>query len=227
MSSDAEKHDTKIIKLLIADDQVLFAESLRYVIKGIDAGIEVLEIAPDGERALELAEEHRPDVILMDVRMPRIDGVEATRLIHRKYPDIKIVMLTTFDDDEYVYFAVKYGAVGYLMKNIRPNDLVHSIKAVLAGATLFTRSISSKVVKASEGAPGDMDTLLSDLTAREKDVLNLVMDMRNNRQIAERLSLSEQTVRNYMHSLYDAFEVKDRMELIQRLKDAWPMVKPQ
>jgi DNA-binding NarL/FixJ family response regulator len=219
-----QEHKISKIKLLIADDQVLFAESLRYVIRGIDAGIEVIGIAPDGERALELVETEQPDVILMDVRMPRIDGVEATRLIHRKYPDIKIVMLTTFDDDEYVYFAVKYGAVGYLLKNIRPNDLVHSIKAIVAGATLFNRSISSKVLRASEGAPGDLDTVLSDLTVREKEVLNLVMDMRNNRQIAEQLSLSEQTVRNYMHSLYDAFEVKDRMELIQRLKDAWPMV---
>lgn len=219
-----QEHTTKKIKLLIADDQVLFAESLHYVIRGIDAGIEVIGIAPDGERALELIEIEQPDVILMDVRMPRIDGVEATRLIHRKYPDIKIVMLTTFDDDEYVYFAVKYGAVGYLLKNIRPNDLVHSIKAIVAGATLFNRSISSKILKAREGAPGDLDTMLSDLTVREKEVLNLVMDMRNNRQIAEQLSLSEQTVRNYMHSLYDAFEVKDRMELIQRLKDSWPMV---
>jgi DNA-binding NarL/FixJ family response regulator len=225
MDQTMDDQASKPIRLLIADDQVLFAESLRYVIRGIDAGIEVLDIAPDGERALEIVEEHRPDLILMDVRMPRIDGVEATRLIHRKYPDIKIVMLTTFDDDEYVYFAVKYGAVGYLLKNIRPNDLVHSIKAILAGATLFTKSISSKVVKASEGAAGDLDAMLSDLTAREKDVLNLVMEMRNNRQIADHLSLSEQTVRNYMHALYDAFEVKDRMELIQRLKDAWPMAR--
>jgi DNA-binding NarL/FixJ family response regulator len=214
------------IKLLIADDQVLFAESLRYVIKGMDAGIEVLEIAQDGERALELVETLHPDIILMDVRMPRIDGVEATRLIHRSHPDTRIVMLTTFDDDEYVYFAIKYGAVGYLLKNMRPVDLVHSLQAIHAGATIFTKSISSKIVRASEGTPGDTDAMLADLTAREKDVLNLVMDMRDNRQIAEKLSLSEQTVRNYMHSLYDAFEVKNRMELIQRLKDVWPMVRP-
>jgi DNA-binding NarL/FixJ family response regulator len=218
--------NTVKIKILIADDQVLFAESLRYVIKGIDPNIDVLEIAPDGERALELVEELHPDIILMDVRMPRIDGVEATRLIHRSHPGIRIVMLTTFDDDEYVYFAVKYGAVGYLLKNMRPSELVHSIKAIYSGATIFTSSVSSKIVKAGEGAPGDVDAMLADLTAREKDVLNQVMEMQNNGQIAEHLSLSEQTVRNYMHSLYDAFEVKNRMELIQRLKDVWPMVKP-
>jgi DNA-binding NarL/FixJ family response regulator len=120
---------------------------------------------------------------------------------------------------------VKHGAVGYLLKNIRPADLVHSIKAVAAGATLFTRSVSDKVVKAAESEPGDLDHTISNLTLREKDVLNLVMQMLNNRQIAERLALSEQTVRNYMHSLYDAFEVKDRMQLIQRLQGAWPMAR--
>jgi DNA-binding NarL/FixJ family response regulator len=214
------------LSVLIADDQVLFAESLSYVLRGAGAGIEVIGIAADGERALEMVERRQPDVILMDVRMPRIDGVEATRLIHRRYPEVRIVMLTTFDDDEYVYYAVKHGAVGYLLKNIRPDDLVHSLKAVAAGGTLFTRSISSKVIKAGEGAAGDLDAMLADLTVREREVLALVMDMRNNRQIAERLSLSEQTVRNYVHSLYDAFEVKDRMELIQRLKASWPMSRP-
>jgi DNA-binding NarL/FixJ family response regulator len=215
------------LKVLVADDQILFAESLCYVLKGIGAGIDVMDIASDGERALELVEREKPDVILMDVRMPRIDGVEATRLIHRRYPEIKIVMLTTFDDDEYVYYAVKYGAVGYLLKNIRPDDLVHSLKAVAAGGTLFTRSISSKVMKAGEGKAGDLDAILADLTVREKEVLTLVMDMRNNRQIADALSLSEQTVRNYVHSLYDAFEVKDRMELIQKLKGSWKMARPE
>jgi DNA-binding NarL/FixJ family response regulator len=213
------------IRVLIVDDQVLFAESLSYVLKGIDAGIDVIAIATDGEKALELVERESPDIILMDVRMPRIDGVEATRLIHRGHPGIKIVMLTTFDDDEYVYFAVKHGAVGYLLKNIRPNDLVHSLKAVAAGATLFNRSISSKVVSASEEEPGDLDTIISNLTVREKEVLGLVMQMLNNRQIGDNLGLSEQTVRNYMHSLYDAFEVKDRMALIQRLREAWPMAR--
>jgi DNA-binding NarL/FixJ family response regulator len=213
------------IRVLIVDDQVLFAESLRYVLTGIDAGIDVIAIAPDGEKALEIVERERPNLILMDVRMPRIDGVEATRLIHRQHPDIKIVMLTTFDDDGYVYFAVKHGAVGYLLKNIRPHDLVHSIKAVMAGATLFTKSISSKVVSASESEAGDLDTTIADLTTREREVLTLVMQMMNNKQVGERLGLSEQTVRNYMHSLYDAFEVKDRMALIQRLRSTWPMAR--
>lgn len=123
-----------MIRLLIADDQVLFAESLRYVLKGLGEGIQIVGIASDGEKALDLAEKEAPDVILMDVRMPGIDGVEATKLILRKHPKMKIIMLTTFDDDEYVFFAVKHGAVGYLLKSIRPQELIRSVRAVAAGA---------------------------------------------------------------------------------------------
>jgi DNA-binding NarL/FixJ family response regulator len=109
----------KKIRVLIADDQVLFAESLSYVLRGAAERVEVVGIAHDGEEALELTRLHGPDVILMDVRMPRLDGVEATKLIHLEHPSIRIVVLTTFDDDEYVHAALKYGAVGYLLKNIR------------------------------------------------------------------------------------------------------------
>jgi DNA-binding NarL/FixJ family response regulator len=115
--------------------------------------------------------------------------------------------------------------VGYLLKHIRPDDLVHSIKAVAAGATLFNRSISSKILNAAESGPGDLATTIANLTLREKEVTELVMQMMNNHQIADKLGLSEQTVKNYMHSLYDAFEVKDRLALIQRLHDAWPMAR--
>ena len=216
----------KKIRLLIADDQVLFAESLQYVLKGISKGIELVGIATDGEMAIDMAESKRPDIILMDVRMPRIDGVEATKLIHRSCPEIKIVMLTTFDDDEYVHFAVKHGAVGYLLKNMTPEDLVLSVQAVMAGATLFTKDIAEKIVRTQEGGLGAQDDIMGRLTRREQDVLNLVMRLMNNRQIAEQLGISDRSVRNYVHSLYDTFDVKDRMELIQKLKETWPLARP-
>jgi len=214
------------IKLLIADDQKLFAESLQYVLRGISDGIEMVGIATDGEMAIDMAESGRPDIILMDVRMPRMDGVEATKLIHRSLPDIKIVMLTTFDDDEYVHFAVKHGAVGYLLKNMTPEDLVLSLQAVMRGATLFTKAVTEKIIRAREGDLGVRDDIMERLTPREKDVLNLVMGLRNNRQIAAALGISERSVRNYIHSLYDAFGVGDRMELIQKLKETWPLARP-
>jgi DNA-binding NarL/FixJ family response regulator len=211
------------MKLLIADDQVLFAESLQYVLKGISDDIELVGIATDGEMAIDMAEARQPDVILMDVRMPRMDGVEATKLIHRCLPTIKIVMLTTFDDDEYVHFAVKHGAVGYLLKNMTPEDLVLSLQAVMRGATLFTKSVTEKIVRSQEGELGEQDGIMDGLTPRERDVLALVMRLMNNRQIADALCISERSVRNYIHSIYDAFVVGDRMELIQKLKKTWPL----
>jgi DNA-binding NarL/FixJ family response regulator len=214
------------IRLLIADDQKLFAESLQYVLRGISQSMELVGIATDGEMAIDMAESQRPDVILMDVRMPRIDGVEATKLIHRNFPEIKIVMLTTFDDDEYVHFAVKYGAVGYLLKNMTPEDLVQSLQAIMRGATLFTKAITEKIIRTEDGELGAQDDIMEGLTPRERDVLNLVMQLLNNRQIAGALGISERSVRNYIHSLYAAFDVDDRMELIQKLKRTWPLAQP-
>jgi DNA-binding NarL/FixJ family response regulator len=214
------------MRLLIADDQVLFAESLQYVLKGISENIELVGIATDGEMAIDMAESMRPDVILMDVRMPRIDGVEATKLIHRSLPEIKIVMLTTFDDDEYVHFAVKHGAVGYLLKNMTPEELVLSLQAVMRGTTLFAKAVTEKLVRSQEGELSAQDDIMEGLTPRERDVLNLVMRLMNNRQIADALGISKRTVRNYVHSLYDAFDAGDRMELIQKLKKTWPLAGP-
>jgi DNA-binding NarL/FixJ family response regulator len=216
----------KKIKLLIADDQILFAESLQYVLGAISEGIELVGIATDGEMAIDMAESKRPDIILMDVRMPRMDGVEATKLIHRSFPDTKIVMLTTFDDDEYVHFAVKHGAVGYLLKNITPEDLVYSVQAIMRGATLFNKGIAEKILRTRDGTLGAQDHVMDRLTPREHDVLNLVMRLMNNRQIAQELGISERSVRNYIHSLYEAFDVGDRMELIQKLKETWPLARP-
>jgi DNA-binding NarL/FixJ family response regulator len=214
------------MKLLIADDQLLFAESLQYVLRGISEEIELVGVATDGEMAIDMAETRHPDVILMDVRMPRMDGVEATKLIHRSFPDIKIVMLTTFDDDEYVHFAVKHGAVGYLLKNLTPEDLVLSLQAVMRGATLFTKAVTEKILRSREGELGEQDSIMNGLTPRELDVLAAVMRLMNNRQIADSLCITERSVRNYIHSLYDAFDVGDRMELIQKLKKTWPLAQP-
>lgn len=206
------------IRLLIADDQVLFAESLSYVIKGISNDIQIVGIARDGDEAVALALEKEPDIVLMDVRMPSLDGVEATRLIHESKPNIRIVMLTTFDDDEYVHSAVAFGAVGYLLKNIRPEALVSSLNAVMAGATLFDKEITARIVARSEDV-GTIQTILNGLSPRERQVLGMVRRMMNNSQIAAALTLSDHSVRNYISALYHAFGVRDRLELIQLMTD--------
>ena len=206
------------ISLLIADDQVLFAESLSYVIRGISDVIQIVGIARDGEEAVSLALAQAPDIVLMDVRMPKLDGVEATRRIHEANRDIRIVMLTTFDDDEYVHSAIAFGAVGYLLKNIRPEALVGSLNAVMVGATLFDKEITARIVARSDDM-ASIHTILNGLSPREREVLGMVRRMLNNSQIAAALNLSDHSVRNYISALYHAFDVRDRFELIQLMKD--------
>jgi DNA-binding NarL/FixJ family response regulator len=116
--------------------------------------------------------------------------------------------------------------VGYLLKNMTPEDLVLSLQAVMRGATLFAKTVTEKIVRTQEGELGAQDDIMERLTPRERDVLNLVMRLMNNRQIADALGISERSVRNYIHSLYDAFDVGDRMELIQKLKETWPLARP-
>jgi DNA-binding NarL/FixJ family response regulator len=211
----------RTIRVIIADDQLLFAESLSYVLKGISESIEVVAIARDGNEAVRLTELHRPDLVLMDVRMPEMDGVEATRRIREQAPGTKIVILTTFDDDEYVHYALKYGAVGYLLKNIRPDDLVVSMRAVMAGASLFAPAITSRMGGGDDSEGAQIEQTISQLSRRERDVLGLVMRMMNNRQIGIELGISEHSVRNYISGIYAAFGVNDRMVLIQRLSEHW------
>lgn len=213
------------IRVIIADDQLLFAESLQYVLKGISDAVQVVAIARDGTEAVALTLRHRPDLVLMDVRMPGMDGVEATRRIREQVPETKIVILTTFDDDEYVHYALKYGAVGYLLKNIRPDDLVVSMRAVMAGASLFAPDITSRILRDDESEVSELERIVAGLSRREREVLDLVMQMMNNRQIGDELSISEHSVRNYISSLYNAFEVGDRMVLIQTLQDYWERLK--
>jgi DNA-binding NarL/FixJ family response regulator len=211
------------IRVLIVDDQVLFAETLGFVLGRISSEIVVVGIASDGEEALSLATSRPVDLILMDVRMPRMDGVQATMRIHESRPDIKIVMLTTFDDDVYVHSAIKHGAVGYLLKSIRPQDLVVSIRAVMAGATLFSREVSERF-GSEPGKPeaGGLERIIGGLSSRESEVLGLAMEMFSNKQIADRLHLSEQGIRNYMSGLYGTFGVRGRLELMQTLNAIWP-----
>lgn len=140
------------IRVLIADDQKLFAGSLKIVLQGYgDGEIEVVDIAENGRQAVALAEMHRPDLVLMDVRMPEMDGVEATRIIRERMPDVKIMILTTFDDDKYVMEGLGYGASGYILKNIAPEELVTSVAAIHAGTFLVSSSVGSKLVSQVSG----------------------------------------------------------------------------
>jgi DNA-binding NarL/FixJ family response regulator len=208
-------------RVLLVDDQLLFVESLKYVIEARAEDIEVVGLASDGAEAMRLVAELEPHVVMMDVRMPGMDGVEATRRIHRRWPQVAIVMLTTFKDDEYVHFAMKYGAVGYLLKNIPPSELIEALRGVRRGR----RPVAPSVVEILRGTRGsaselsEREHLVQALSRREKDVLQLMLRAYDNRQIAEALNVAEQTVRNYISTIYSKLGVSSRMQLIQMMDE--------
>jgi DNA-binding NarL/FixJ family response regulator len=205
-------------RLLLADDQLLFVESLKSVLEERAQDFDVVGIAHDGEEAVALAGKLAPDVILMDVRMPRMDGVQAARKIHELHPGTQIVMLTTFDDDDYVEVALKHGAIGYLLKNMSPNELIRALRSVRSGITQISPEILEKLlVRREQGKAGQHGhpQLVEALTRREREILDLVVDAYENHQIAAHLGISEQTVKNYVHCLYEKMGVSNRIQLMK------------
>ncbi|GAB1482420.1 response regulator transcription factor [Treponema sp.] len=209
------------IRLMLVDDQVLFAESLKTVIELKAPDIHVVGIASSGEEAIQMAEREKPQIILMDVRMPGMDGVEATKHIHDLYPDIIIMMLTTFDDDEYIYEAFNYGATGYMLKDIPINELMTSLRAVKEGSILISPRVATKLVKnapflhtanqENEAKPAWLDAL----GKREKEILSYIAKGYDNPHIARELFITEQTVKNYVSGIYLKLEEHNRMKVMQ------------
>jgi DNA-binding NarL/FixJ family response regulator len=213
------------IKVLLVDDQTLFVESLRTVLRTQAKDIIVVGVASDGQMAIDLAMTTHPDVILMDVRMPGMNGVESTRISEERNPGIRILMLTTFDDDEYVIEAIHLGAVGYLLKDVQPTELITAIRAVCEGGVLFTPKVASKLVerlihspkgKLEDNINFNQPEWLNSLSNREKEILILIAQGMENREIAKQLYISEQTVKNYVSIIYSKLGIKDRV-LISKL----------
>ena len=207
-----------MIKVLIADDQELIHESLRIVLN-MNSDMEVIGVAENGAEALAALKHKRPDIILMDVRMPEIDGVECTRLIKELYPEIKIIILTTFDDDEYVYNALKYGASGYLLKGVSVTELSNAIRTVVSGGAMINPNIVTKVVKLfSAMAQHNLAVQVeengeSQLTRTERNIVCQVGRGLSNREIAIKLRLSEGTVRNNLSTALSKLNLRDRTQL--------------
>jgi DNA-binding NarL/FixJ family response regulator len=208
------------MKILLADDQRLFVENLKTVLEHLDGNLEVVATAENGERAVDLALEHRPDLVLMDVRMPIMDGVEATRRIHAADPGIAILVLTTFDDDTYVHDALSYGAVGYLLKNIPSEKLLESIHGVLAGTVQLSPDIVPHLVDRPVRREGEDAFPIEKLSRREREVLFLMSRGYDNPSIAERLYLSEQTVKNHISHIYRKLGIHERIAVMQAASDS-------
>lgn len=203
------------IRLLLVDDQRLFVENLKTVLDLTTRDMHVVGIAANGEEAMRMVEELHPDVILMDVRMPVMDGVEATRRIALAHPEIRIVMLTTFDNDDYVHDALRYGARGYILKNIPPPELFASIRAVHSGGVHISNEVASRMVGSPIGGGEREAGPFAALTGREREIVDAIALAYSNRQIAERLHLTEQTVKNAISRIYAKLGVDSRSHLMR------------
>ncbi|HUI73190.1 MAG TPA: response regulator transcription factor, partial [Spirochaetia bacterium] len=210
------------IRLLIVDDQVLFLESLSTFLRNYAADIEVVGLARNGSEALVKAASLNPDIVLMDVHMPVMDGVEATGKLLANQPGVRILILSTYDEDEYVRNALKLGAAGYLLKDISPTELIASIRALKAGAVQISPQVVAKLMRSvigEEPSPqrdiaGRLEWFES-LTRREREVFTLIARGYDNAQIAEELHMAEHTVRNHVSTIYSKLGVQDRFQIIQ------------
>lgn len=210
------------VGILIVDDQALFREGLRTLLT-VQPDFEVLGEAGNGEEALRLAVRTQPHVILMDLRMPVMDGVTATQRLRETLPQCKVIVLTTFDDDETVFDGLRAGAVGYLLKDVSSEKLFEAIRAADRGEYFMLPSITAKVMaefsRLSRSAPAPMESLAEPLSPREMEILRLVATGASNRDIAETLVIAEGTVKNHLTNILGKLSVKDRMQAVLKARE--------
>ena len=204
-----------MIKVLLADDQELIRESLGFVL-GAQGDITVVGMAKNGREAIELVRSEKPDVVL---RMPEVDGVECTRLIKSAHPNIKVIVLTTFDDDEYVFNALRFGASGYLLKGVSVADLTNAVREVVRGGSIIAPDVASKALEMfARMAKGNLtigvdEKQTEELQDNEWRIIREVGAGLSNKEIAAALCLSEGTVRNYLSSILSKLDLRDRTQL--------------
>lgn len=207
-----------MIKVLIADDQELIRQSLQIILNN-EADFEVTDAVSNGVEVIRSIRREKPDVILMDIRMPEMDGVVCTQIIKENYPDIRIIILTTFDDDEYVFNALKYGASGYLLKGISMKELAEAIHKVYNGTAMINEDIASKVVRLfSRMAQSNLTIQVDEQQSKELknsewQIIVQVGSGLSNKEIAAKLSLSEGTVRNSLSTILGKLNLRDRTQL--------------
>jgi len=210
-----------MIKVMLVDDQVILAEGIKSVLDTCP-DIEVCAIANDGSEAIKLVESVKPDVVLMDIRMPGVNGVVATKHIKESHPEVKVVVLTTFDDSDYILSAINNGASGYLLKDIGSTALIDAIKNAYSGDTILPAKIAKKITEAAMLVSGDKQIKLKsafNLSNRELEIALMLIDGFNNRQIASALKLSDGTARNYISSIYLKLGVDNRGDAIRKIKE--------
>ncbi len=210
----------KKIKVLVADDQLILAEGLSMLLNAED-DIEVVGCVSNGIEVLNYLEINQIQVVLMDIRMPVMNGVECTRLVSERFPDVKVLILTTFDDEEYIKEALNYGAAGYMLKDLTAENLSSAVRNVHQGNTVMHKKVTAKLVGNIVQKPSEetviqiLDCSGQALLPRELEVLQYLAKGYRNNEIAEKLYLSEGTVKNYISLLYDKLEIKGRTKLMK------------
>lgn len=203
-----------MIKVLIADDQEIVCEGLKRILQS-DPEIKVIGIANNGQQALDLINHQTPDVVLMDLQMPIMNGVQAIRQLRKTHPDLPILVLTTYMDDKWLFDAIRAGATGYLLKDRPRHELLEAIKGTVSGESHLDPSVAKKVLNQVASAPEPIQFDESiEISERERDILTLLVEGLSNAEIAQRLFLSEGTVRNYLSSLFVKLEVSDRTQAV-------------
>lgn len=210
------------IKVLIADDQTILAEGIKSVLE-TDDGIEVAGIAADGAAAIEKCRVYRPDVVLMDIRMPNMNGVVATQRIKAEFPETKVIVLTTFDDSDYILNAINHGASGYLLKDIGSSALIDAVKNACAGDTILPAKIAKRIADAAKDVSSNREIRLKrafSLSERETEIALMMYEGFTNRQISSALKLSEGTARNYISAIYVKTGSDNRASFLAAVKKA-------
>ena len=212
------------IRILLADDQRLMRDGLRILLE-LEPDLLVVGEAGDGAEAVAAYETLEPDIVLMDIRMPGVDGVEATRRICARWPGARVVILTTFDDDEYIFEGLRAGALGYLLKDVSGAELAEAVRTVAAGGALIEPSVARKVVaefaRLADPPPGERAAggLPEPLSEREREILGLLAQGLTNREIAGQLHLAEGTVKNYVTTILQKLGARDRTQAALRARE--------
>ena len=206
-----------MIKLLLADDQDILTEGLKLLL-GAEEDIEIVGTANNGKKAYDLCRIRKPDLVLMDIQMPEVNGVEATAMIKKDFPQTKIIVLTTFNDDEYIYDALKNGASGYMLKDASPKEILEAVRTVYNGGALIQSEVAVKVIDqfsqlAKDTGGKHIDPNVGLLTDREVEICRLIAEGKNNKEIADELYLSQGTVKNYITKMLLKLDLRDRTQL--------------
>lgn len=204
-----------MIRIAIVDDQPIVRQGLAMVL-GSEGDIEVVASGGNGFEAIEICSKNFVDVVLMDIKMPSLNGVEATKRIKKQYPNVKIIILTTFNEDEYIFEALKHGASGYLLKDALPQKIVEAIRVVYNGGAQIQPDVAVKVVEKLKNygeKQGILDKRIEDLTEREIDIIRCVGQGKSNKEIAKELFISEGTVKNHITNVLNKLSLRDRTQL--------------